>query len=317
MRRAIIILLVVVIVAGAIAGGWWFFNQNPEWWSWLQDEFDSAVAELGLEPPPEPPGLVASGFIEADEASVTTELGGRIVALHADEGDEVEQADILVELDDSLLLGQIAMAEADVAAAEATVAQVKAGVRPETLEWAGAVVAQAETAQAAALVAAEDAEAMVEDPQDLELALTAARAQLGVLDFQEEQAWALANSAQAGRDFADEAVRQLEAFEPRQEWVLVGQWDLGDLPPEFPDPPGTGDGEYRIGKYKIVISGGVISVYVLVNIKVPAATLDEARNEQALATYQSWTAWTGLAQAELPGRAGTTGGRPCDVGSPG
>jgi HlyD family secretion protein len=299
MRRGIIVLLVVVIVAGAIAGGWWFFNQNPAWWSWLRDEFDKAVAELGLEPEAEPPGLVASGFIEAEEASVTTELGGRIVALRADEGDEAEQGEVLVELDDSLLLGQIAVAEADVAIAEATLAQVKAGVRPETLAWAEAVVAQAEAARAAALVAAVDAEAMVENPQDLELALTAARAQLGVLDFQEEQAQALANSAQVGRDFADEAVRLLEEFEPRKEWVLIGQWDLGDLPPEIPLPPGLGDGEYRIGKYKIVISGGVISVYLLVNIKVPANVLDEARTEQALATYQSWTAWTGLAQAEV------------------
>jgi len=288
-----------VVVAGAIAGGWWFFNQNPEWWSWLQDEFDQAVAELGLEPQAEPPGLVASGFIEADEASVTTELGGRIVALYADEGDEVEQRAVLVELDDSLLLGQIAMAEAEVDVAEASLAQVKAGVRQETLDWAEAMLGQAEVAQAAALVAAVDAEAMVENPQDLDLAVAAARAQLGVLDFQEEQAQALANSAQAGRDFADEAVRLLEEFEPRKEWVLIGQWDLGDLPPEIPVPPGLGDGEYRIGKYKIVISGGVISVFLRANIRVPADMLEEARYEQALATYHSWTAWTGLAQAQV------------------
>ncbi len=298
MKRVIVVLIVLVVVAGAVGGGWWFVNQNPEWWFWARDEFDKAVAELGLVPEDEPPGLVASGFIEAEEASVTTELGGRIVALYADEGDEVEAGQVLVRLDDSLLVGQIEMAEAELAVAEAQLAQVKAGVSEEALDVAEAQLQQAIAAREAARVAWEDAQAMAENPQELALAVTAARARLGVLDFQQQQAQALANSAQAGRNLADEAVHILETFEPYDDWFEVGTFNLGEVPPEIPLPPDPLDGEYRLGDYKIVVRGSKVTVFVLVTVKIPPVMLDEARYEQAQATYQSWTAWTGLAQAE-------------------
>jgi HlyD family secretion protein len=299
MKKVIVFMVVIVVIGGAAAVGWWYVNRNPEWWFWLQDEFAEAVAELGLEPAEETTGLVASGFIEAEEASVTSELGGRIVALHADEGDEVTAGQTVVDLDDSLLLSQVEMAEAELAVAEAQLAQVKAGVRQETLEYALALLEQARVAQAAARVAWDDAQLMLENPQELELALTAARARLGVLDFQEQQAQAIANSAQSGRDFADEAVRQLEAFEPRREWVQIGRFDLASVPPEIPLPPNPADGEYIIDGYKIVIKDGVITVYYQVTIRVPVDVLDEALHEQATATYQSWAAWTGLAGAQV------------------
>jgi hypothetical protein len=131
------------------------------------------------------------------------------------------------------------------------------------------------------------------------LALTAARAQLGVLDFRERQAQAIANAAQSGRDFAEEAVRLMEEFEPRVEWVQIGRFALEDVPPEIPLPPSLSDGEYIFDRYKIVIGGGVVTVYSRVTIRVPPAMLDEALHEQATATYHSWEAWTGLAQAEV------------------
>jgi HlyD family secretion protein len=299
MKRTIVILAILLLVGGAIVGGWWFLDRNPEWWAWLQDEFDKAVSGLGLEPEKEPPGLMASGFVEADEASVTTELGGRIIALYADEGDEVTHGQVLAKLDDSLLLSQIETAEAELAIAEAMLARVKADVRPETLDYAKAVLKQAKAAQAASLIAWEDAQAMLDNPQELELAVIAARAQLGVLNFQERQAQALANSAQVGRDFADESVRMLEDVEPRKEWILVGRFARDEVPSQIPLPPGVGDGNYRFGKYKVRVEGGTVTVYVLVNIKVPASMLDSARYEQAMATYQSWTAWTGLEQAQV------------------
>ena len=298
MKRVLILLVVLVVVAAAVGGGWWFINENPEWWFWAQDEFDKAVAGLGLTPEEAPPGLVASGFIEAEEASVTTELGGRIVALHADEGDEVSAGQVLVELDDALLWSQIEMAEAELAVAEAQLAQVKAGVRQESLDRALAQLKQAEVAREAARVAWEDAEAMRDNPQEMELALVAARAQLGVLDFQETQAQALANSAQAGLDFADESVRLLEDVDPHVEWVPVGSYSLSALPPEIPLPPGLGDGEYRIKGYKVVIENGMVTLYVRARIAVPADLMDEARYRQATANTQAWTAWVGVAQAQ-------------------
>jgi multidrug efflux pump subunit AcrA (membrane-fusion protein) len=299
MKRGIIIAAVLVLVAAIAAGTWWYVNENPEWWFWAQDQFDAAVQELGLEPEPEPPGLVASGFVEAEEATVATELGGRIVALHADEGDEVDEGQVLVQLDDSLLLAQVRAAQADLALAEANLAQVKAGVSQETLNRALAQLEQARTAQEAARIAWQDAQAIADNPQELELALTAARAQLGVLDFQARQALALANAAQAGSDFADASVQILEEFEPRVEWIFVDSFTFGTLPPDIPLPPGVGDGEYRINGYKIVVEKGKISLYVRARLAVPADVMDEARYQQATTTYQAWQAWTGLAQAQV------------------
>ena len=298
MRKVIASLAVVIVVGGVAAGGWWYVNQNPEWWFWLQEKFAEAVADLGLEPVEETGGLTASGFIEAEEVSVTSDLAGRIVALHADEGDEVRVGQTMVELDHSLLLSQLKIAEADVALAKAQLAQVKAGARKETAKYALALLEQARVAQRAASVALDDAQAMLENPQELELALTAARARLSVLDSQQQQARAIADSAQSSRDFADEAVRSLEAFEPHREWVQIGRFDFGNLPPEIPLPPNPANGEYIIDGYKIVIEGGVITVYRQVTIRIPVDVLDEARYEQATATYQSWAAWTGLEGAQ-------------------
>jgi len=265
MKRVIVVLVVLLLVGAVGLGGWWFASQNPEWWSWAQDEFTKAVSELGLEPEEEPAGLVASGFIEADEASVTTELGGRIVALYAGEGDEVREGDVLVELDDSLLLAQTEMAAADLAVAEAMLARVKAGVQEETLDHARSLLKQAEIAQESARVAWQDAQAMLDNPQDLDLAITAVRAQLGVLDQQVRQAQAMANSAQTGRDFTDEMVSTIEDFEP-----------------------------FTV---RIEIAPGVI--YKREIKRLPVEILPQARYEQALATYRSWEAWTGVQQVEI------------------
>lgn len=298
MKRAIIVVVILLLVGGALGTGWWYVNENPEWWFWLQDEFQKTVEELGLEAEEGPAGLSASGFIEAEEAAVTTELGGRIVALHAGEGDEVVAGQALVRLDDSLLLAQIEQAKAELAVAEATLAQARASVRKETMGYALAVLHQARVAEDVAHRAWEDSQAMLENPQELELALVAARAELGLLNVQERQAQALARSAQAGRDFADEAVRLLEDIEPHDEWVEAGSYSVDDLPAEIPLPPGLGDGEYRMGEYKVVIEAGVATVYVLVKIDVAPQVLDEARYEQATATYQSWEAWTGVSLAQ-------------------
>jgi HlyD family secretion protein len=247
MKRVIIIVVILLVVGAAAVGSWWYTSRNPDVWSMVQGEFEKAVDELGLEPENEIQGMVASGFVEADKAAVITELGGRIVALHANEGDQVSEGEVLVELDDSLLLAQVEMAEAELAVAEATLALVRAGAREETLAYAEAQVAQAETVREAARTAWTDAQAMLETPQDLELAITKAQAQLNVLRHQTEQAQALANSAQEGRNLSDEVVSELE--------------DIAQF--------------------------------------LPPGMLPSARREQALVTYQSWSAWTGAEQAQV------------------
>jgi len=230
---------VLIVLVGAAAGGWWFAERQ---WPRVNNT----------------PGLLAFGYIEAEEVPVATELGGRILALSAGEGDAVATGQVLVRLDDSLFQAHEQVAMADLARAQAILAQVEADARPEALNYAKAVVNQTRTGQAAALVAWQDAQAMLENPQELELAIIAARAQLGVLDMQVRQARAVANAGQAVRDLADATIGMLEDFEPQ---VL------------------------RFGPN-------------VIRIKIPSDALPKARHEQAIATYQSWSAWAGLAQAQ-------------------
>ena len=262
MKRVVMLLAVCVVVVAAVAVGWWYTGENPDVISQVQEELDAAVQELGLEPEEEPPGLVASGFIEADEATVTAEIGGRIVALYAREGDEVTASSVLVELDDSLLHAQAEVAEAELEVIEATLAQVQARVRPETLNHALAQLEQAQAVQEAALVAWEEAQLLRDNPQELDLAMVAARARLAGLDLRVKQAEAMANSAQAGRDLSDQVTQMLEDFEPFN--IPVNGF------------------EYRV--------------------KLPADIKLQADQQQALSTYQSWEAWTGLDQARAARR---------------
>jgi multidrug efflux pump subunit AcrA (membrane-fusion protein) len=206
MKRIIVVSVILLVVVAAVVAGWWFLDRNPEWWTWAQEEFEKAVDELGLEGEEEESGLVASGFVEADRVSVATEFGGRITALHVGEGDEVSEGDLLVELDDSFHAAQIEVANADLAVAEAMLSQIKAGVQEETLAYARSVEEQAKVAQAAAGLAWQDAQAMVDKPQDLELAVVTAEAQVEVLEAQVRQAQAMADSAEVMRNLADKLV---------------------------------------------------------------------------------------------------------------
>lgn len=258
MKRVLNPLIAVIVLAFVAGAGWWYLNRSPSDWPHIDAGLKATLARLGVGDTTPSAGVAASGFIEADEVSVSTEVGGRVMALSVGDGDEVQRGQELVRLDDSLLQAQIEIAEADVAIAEARLAQLKAGVRRETLDYALALLEQAKTGQEAALVAWEDAQQMVVDPQELEIAIVAARARVAVAALQQRQALALANSAQTGREFAQEVVAALEDFEP----FVVGE-----------EP-------YRI------------------KIKRPMDALPVARQRQAIATYQAWEAWTGYAQAQ-------------------
>jgi len=87
-------------------------------------------------PGPEP--LWVSGFIEADEIRVGSLVGGRVKAVGVKEGDRVEPGQVLVELEPFDLLEQRAQAAAGLAALEAKLAEIAAGLRPEEIAQAAA-----------------------------------------------------------------------------------------------------------------------------------------------------------------------------------
>ncbi len=155
--------------------------------------------------------LVASGMIEAQTVDIASPTGGRIVALHVAEGENVAAGDLIAELDTGLLDAQIAEAQAAVAVAQAQLALVKAGVREADLAVARAAVGQAEAARDAAHTAWQDALALIEAPSELDVQLAQASAALQAAVEQARAAEAAATAADLEVQLWGRIVKSLEA----------------------------------------------------------------------------------------------------------
>jgi len=107
-RRIIPIILLLGIIATAV----WYFVSRP------------AAAADGA--------LAASGTIEAVTITISPELGGRVAAVNAAEGQAVAAGEVLVQFDASLLEAQQAQAEAALAAAQ--VSQAAASFQAEAAQ---------------------------------------------------------------------------------------------------------------------------------------------------------------------------------------
>jgi len=206
MRRAatilVFLLLALIVVAGyylwawpaqarALYTGWGV----PEGWV---DQV--AVWLRASEPNASSASITGSGTIEADEVTLAAELGGRVTALLGAEGDEVQAGQLMVQVDETDLLADLAQAQAAVQVAEANLVQAQAGPRDWEVEAAEAAVALAETQLEGARVALRHAEAMLADPQERVAQTDAARSQVDVLAAQVEQARAGVRMAEIVRD---------------------------------------------------------------------------------------------------------------------
>ncbi len=123
--------------------------------------------------PAEP--ISGTGTLEGRDVIIASELGGQMIALLVQEGDSVQAGQVLLRLDDSAARVQLAQAEAALSMAEANLARLQAGARPQALLAAAATLsvtqAQAESAYVAYL-AAQDA---ISRPITLDLQVAEAR----------------------------------------------------------------------------------------------------------------------------------------------
>lgn len=208
MKRGIIVLLVLVAVAATVAGAWWWARSSPgqatqflveggleasraaQFVSWLGGQTEPEEAET----------LFASGSIEGEEVTIVSEFGGRILGLYATEGNEVYTGQVLVELDTSLLSAQMVQAQAAVAAAEANLASVEAGTHPAEILAAQAALRQSIAERNAAETAWQDAQAILDNPQEFDAQIVEAQAAVEVAIVQIEQAEAQVAAAEVERD---------------------------------------------------------------------------------------------------------------------
>jgi len=139
----------------------------------------------------------ASGTIEAEQVTIASEIGGRVVMVYGRQGQTVEQGEVLIALDDALIRAQIGQAQAEVEKAQAELEQLLAGARPHQVERARAELAQAEAKAAGAKQAWEDARRLREDPQELDAQIHAAQNEVALAEARLDAARARLSEAEA------------------------------------------------------------------------------------------------------------------------
>ncbi|RRJ67594.1 biotin/lipoyl-binding protein [Paenibacillus oralis] len=101
--------LIYVAIALLIAGGIWILNSNQI----------TSGSEKANRP---------TAFIEADQSSASFKVGGRIVELLVEEGDEVKKGDVLARIESDEVKAKVAQAQAAVAVTEGQIGQAAASV---------------------------------------------------------------------------------------------------------------------------------------------------------------------------------------------
>ncbi len=162
--------------------------------------------------------IVASGFLEADQLDISSELGGRIVALHLPEGAEVKVGDTLIELDRGIAEAEVGIATAKAQSARATLAQVKAGARTEAVQQAMAAVTLAEVARDATDQASKDAQMLLANQQSLDLQIIQMRTQIEVASHNLAGAKSIQSGAQLVMDRFSVPFKELANW---QAWIGV------------------------------------------------------------------------------------------------
>jgi len=112
LRRIIPIVFLLIILGGAA----WYFTQGQ-----------GAVNNTAL---------AASGTIEGTQVIVAPEIGGRVLDVLAQEGDEVHTGQVLVRFDDALLQAQLSQAQASLHLAQANYDLVARGPTAEQRQLA-------------------------------------------------------------------------------------------------------------------------------------------------------------------------------------
>jgi HlyD family secretion protein len=130
--------------------------------------------------------VTASGFIEAEEVNVVSEVSGRVVEVLADEADEVTNGQVLVRLDGGLLQAQRAQAQAAVEVAQANLEQLLAGASDEEIAAAEAALEEAEATLAGTQWSYSQAASTVANPHGIDVQITSAETALGLAEQQIE-----------------------------------------------------------------------------------------------------------------------------------
>jgi HlyD family secretion protein len=164
-----------------------------------------------------------SGTVDADQVAVAPEIGGRVTDVRVEEGNTAKAGDVLVQLDTALVDTEILQAQAALATANANLAQLTAGTRPEDLAAGEGTLAQAIAVRDGAQKAWEDARAIRTNPQTLNGQIADARSRVVQAEAQVEQAKANAAYARIERDRFGENTTEYKVADGKYRAALAQQ----------------------------------------------------------------------------------------------
>ncbi len=166
--------------------------------------------------------ITASGAVQpVQSVNLSPMTAGRVKQLYVDQGDSVQQGQIIARMDDADVQAQLVQARANLAQAQAKLAEVRAGSRPEEIAQARSRLAQAE-AQLAQVRAGSRPEEIAQARAQVE----AAQAKVDLTRKRVSRYRYLAQQGAETRDRLDEAVTddrsaQANLKEARQELQQV------------------------------------------------------------------------------------------------
>ncbi len=300
MKRKRVALIVVAIVAVFLVAGGIVLAVSPDARRQVSEQLSAVDQEDG--------DLTASGFIEAEEIAVAPELGGRVVELLVEEGDDVEAGQLLARLDGALLEAQIEAAHAALDVARAGLAQARAGARPEQIRQAEADLAKAKAARDGAHQAWQDLIAMQDNPQELDAQIALAQAKVTAAEAGLAQAIKLKDAAEIAYENYWDAKDAMAAAEEKIKHIPA------PLRPELPGvqldfhliPSAYWKAWVGVNTAQAGLDGARAALNDLYAMRGELQDLS-ARVDAAEAEYRSAEAAVHMAQARLDGlRAGAT-----------
>ena len=152
------------------------------------------------------PEFIVSGFIEADQIRVGSQVGGRVAEVFAEEGDRMQRGEVLFRLEPFDLEAISAKAGSRLAAAEADYARLTAGFRPEEVQQAQARWERARAILEKAVAGPRPQEIIIAREQ-----LRSARAASTLAEAEFVRLGTLVTKEQVSKEAYDEAVRAREA----------------------------------------------------------------------------------------------------------
>jgi len=133
-KRIIIGAVVIVVIAGGV-------------WGYLASRSKPSIPTVKATRGDITQSVLVTGTTKPTQSvDLSFEQTGKVSAVHVQVGDKVRAGEALVELDQSVLLAQLAQANAAVASAQAQLDSVKSGTRPEQIAVEEVRVANAQVA---------------------------------------------------------------------------------------------------------------------------------------------------------------------------